>query len=608
MPPTLERLTGRDYLGLAAFCVALYGISLLGIRPLTMHEGVLPQTAQEMLADRDWLVPKIGGRPWLESPPLPQWITVSIASLFGRCDSLAIVRIGPLLMGTACVLLVAWMASVWYGRTHALVAGLVYATMYEIVQYSWLSEDEIFLCALVTLAVACFVRLEFAATGEEASPTNNPDASVTSTLVPAIRGFFSARPWGVLVLFIALGMTNLAKGLLFGTVMAAVPMAGFLLWNADRRRIGRYLWFWGFAAFAIVALAWPMSVIARIPDAVDIWKYDHVGRLDGEYVALTKPFWYYAKVLPGEIAPWTPVALLGLCLTARTAFRTRYSPERFLWCWAILTPVVFSLPTGKNHHYLLHCLAPWAVLSVPGLVWLRTQIVQAPRTSAWWNLLVWGGPGVVALWLFGDRLRGPEWLVPCLCLVWPAWVLLLSWGLPHANARYAAAVVFGSVAVGYVAGHGYAGWYADLCRDDTRFLQQVAEAADPDRPLLIDGHTESLDEFRLKFYLPARAALLHNLSFVADERFRGEEAYVVARLGAKQQLEEFGSASVVLQSAKTRREKSVADRWTLFRLRYRDDVAWQSSTGVRFSPMQVMQRAEGPFLQTAGRDDAATRR
>ena len=95
-----EALRRTDYLLLASFCLLFFGFSLVGGRPLSMHEGVLPQTAREMLSDHDWVVPKNGGRPWLESPPLPQWITVGIASVIGRCDEVWIVRIGPALMGS----------------------------------------------------------------------------------------------------------------------------------------------------------------------------------------------------------------------------------------------------------------------------------------------------------------------------------------------------------------------------------------------------------------------------------------------------------------------------------------------------------------------------
>ena len=222
-----NRVGQRDYLLLLGFCVILFGFSMISGRPLSMHEAVLPQSAREMLADGDWIVPKKGGAPWLESPPLPQWVTVSVASLFGRCDEVWIVRLPATLFATATVLMVTWMATHWFGRTIGLLSGFIMATTCELTRYSWLAEDEICLCGIVTATLALFTRVEFSLDAAEA-PSHRS----------FLRSFVGTRSGWMLAFFIVLGMTNLAKGLLFGTAMALVPIAGFLIWNADLRRIG----------------------------------------------------------------------------------------------------------------------------------------------------------------------------------------------------------------------------------------------------------------------------------------------------------------------------------------------------------------------------------
>ena len=55
-------------------------------------------------------------------------------------------------------------------------------------------------------------------------------------------------------------------------------------------------------------------------------------------------------------------------------------------------------------------------------------------------------------------------------------------------------------------------------------------------------------------------------------------------------------SAVVSQSDHTRRERSAADRFTLFRVHYSPDRPRVAADHVRISPMQVMQRAEGPYL------------
>jgi len=233
------RLRWWDYLSLAAFCLLLFGYYMVCGRPLSMHEARVPQTAREMLQNAsvqsaspmaiadNWLFPKSGGRPWLERPPLPHWIMIGTSLILGqRCDTEWIVRLPSVILGTLVVLLSAWMASVWFGRSVGLLSGFMLATMYEFYTYSILAEDEIYLAALVTLAMALFVHLEFASGRQW-------DRRVT---------FLGNRPWQVWGLFIVLGLSNLVKSPLLGVVVVAGPIGVFLLLNMQWPRLRRYVW------------------------------------------------------------------------------------------------------------------------------------------------------------------------------------------------------------------------------------------------------------------------------------------------------------------------------------------------------------------------------
>lgn len=584
-------LQTRDLLGLALFCCLFFGYSLIGGRPLTMHEGVLPQSAREMFADHDWVIPKNGGRPWLESPPLPQWITVGIASLFGHCDTIWIVRIGPALMGLLGVLATAWMAAGWFGRNLGICAGLILATTYEFALYSWHAEDEIYLCTIVICTMALFVRGEFFR-GESA--TEGP------------RPFFGLRPWGLLAFFVALGMTNLAKGLLFGTAHVLIPVTGFLLWNADGKRIRHYCWAWGWVAFAAVAVAWPLAAWLRYPDVLDLWFFDHVGRLDGHYEDITQPAYYYLKLYPTILAPWSLLVPWALYCSRGAAFKTRYSPERFLWCWALLTPLVFSLPTGKHHHYMLPAVAPWAMLCAPALARLHTAIQTWP--ARWRNPLpsavTIGLPVVAVLWITRGKLGGPAWLVPGLSVLVPLAAVGVSWGLTRPRARLAATVLFSTLALCFCIGYTIAGQKFDLSRHDAAFLAKVRETVGPKERIAVNTRLGSLEEFRIQFALDERALPLHNLSFLADDRIREKDLYVITRAEDAAELANYGTVQLLFQSEKTRREKSLGQRFTLFHLTFHENRPRISAAGIRISPMQTMQRADGPYLQ-ARRDTPA---
>ena len=348
---------------LTVYSAIVFGIAIVSGRPLSLHEAVLPQTARSMFADHDFVVPKIDAKrpssgeatmppaPWLENPPLPQWSTVAIASLFGRCDTEAIVRIGPTLYSILTVLCVAWVAALWFGRGIGVLSGLAMATTLEFTRYAWSSEDEIHLCGIMAVVMALFVKNEFGLPNIGWSSKAEPPLS----RLGFFRVLFGKRSLWLLAFFVALGVTNLVKGLLFGAVMAGAPIAVFLLGTRDFRRIAKYVWVWALLAYTVVMFAWPAAIYARYPDVTDLWFFDLGGRVSGNYTVTNAPIWYYPVNMLWMCAPWTVLVPFGLWATWKRCWNEPTSPERFLWCWAFVVPIVFSIPGGKHHHYLLHC-------------------------------------------------------------------------------------------------------------------------------------------------------------------------------------------------------------------------------------------------------------
>src|SRR5262249_61538522 len=78
---TMPSLRFRDLALLAACCAVLSAFPLLFDRTLSTHETVHCQNVREMRADGDWVIPHYGGRPWLERPPLPFWLTLPLPHL-----------------------------------------------------------------------------------------------------------------------------------------------------------------------------------------------------------------------------------------------------------------------------------------------------------------------------------------------------------------------------------------------------------------------------------------------------------------------------------------------------------------------------------------------
>jgi 4-amino-4-deoxy-L-arabinose transferase-like glycosyltransferase len=587
-PLASEKMRGSDYLLLLVLCAALYGWSAISGRPLTMHEARLPELAREMLQTGQWLLPQSGGRPWLERPPLPHWFIAGSDAIFGRTDREWIVRFPSAVMGACIVLLVAWMAGRHFGRTIGLLGGAAMATMFELYQYASLAEDDIYLAAIVCLAMALFVKAEFSE-GEEPPPV-----SAKSLLVR----FFTWRRWEVLGLFVLLGLSNLVKGPLVGTVPVVATVGVFLMGQRKLSRISRYIWLWGWIVFLILAIAWPYLAWRRYPGIWDNWMYDYRGQGE-ENFQFAKPWWHYLLMLPGyALLPWTLFAFIGLFATARAAWHRRSGFERFLWCWAIVPIVVLSIPGRKHHHYLVPVLAPWGILSGIGLFEASKVLFngKGPEWSRrpWFGLLVFGLPGAIALGAFARWIPGPTWVTIGLAGVWLVCVWLFYVGLSGRRGG----VVMASLLLGMVVAYGWAQSIAAPSSDNTaadmRFLRQVNRLVPSGEPLMINAATYTLDFFRLQFYLPADARLLHNLTFLRDQNITSPQVYVITRARDESALRQLGTVREIVQSEKTRRETSPLDRFTLYKLIF-DPHLRRYAVPEHIGVMEAMQRKEGPF-------------
>jgi 4-amino-4-deoxy-L-arabinose transferase-like glycosyltransferase len=575
-----ERLRCGDYSLIVVFCLVLCSVPLFTHRTLTTHETVHCQNVREMRCDGDWIIPHYGGRVWMERPPLPFWTTMAVVEVVG--DSPMAYRLAAFLVGLPCVLLVGWMASVWFGRGIGLTAGLILATMQEFTHYITGPEADIFLCLIVTAALAMFVHLQF-----QRWPA--PEES---------RSFVGGRPWALLGFFALLGLANLTKGLFFGDVFILLPIAVFLLANADLSAIRRYIWLPGWVAFLLVGAAWPVAAYLRYPDVLDFWKSDYLGRVNQGY--MQEPFWYYFVQLPVVLFPWSLPAVYGLWLTRHAALREPGSPERFLWCWAVVPVLFFSIPQGKHHHYLLSCMAPWAVLSARGAVAMWEYAKQTPWLEKHWRTLV-------ALAIVGDvalliaawkvHIPGPAWIVPAMIVGWPAMVLLAWWGTMHRDGRVAMGSVCAIFAVVYWGSYVYRSEYWDAYQQDSEFVQQACATVPIGAPLYVMDDDAPLHASWLLFYIPDRATLLHNVTFLLDDHITAPELYLIARAKTAKALRRFGTHEVLLQSVHSRYQFSPDDRYTLFRVHLDPGLAHQS--GVRISPMQATGRAPGPFLVPA---------
>jgi 4-amino-4-deoxy-L-arabinose transferase-like glycosyltransferase len=591
LPPQTWWRLDRSRTGLLALAaLLLFSVGLGSHRALTDHEALLAGSTKEMVQSGDWLLLRIGDQPWLEKPPLPQWLA-AVSALGWGTFSEGTMRLPFALCGVLVVLLVAGIMARLRNPTLGFLAGLVQATVVYQVSYARLAESDVVLQVFVLGAIAAFVHVE----------RSCRERGLTDQLPTDLA-------WWRFAFWLLLGGTNLAKGLVFGTVLVGLTCAGWVLleqqprlmtvchwlrqwmfsWGSVDRRHWRSQWhttspsprsdalepighvirrWWspsGMTLGLLIALAWPLAVAVRDPAALGLWLSHTVGRAAGS-LGYIKPWWYYLTTWPTQLLPWTPILLWVAPWSLRRAWRRPHQTEAFLWWWLASHPLLLSLSSGKHHHYLLYALPAASGLIALGLWRIGVLIGDARRRWVGWQV-TGGVVAVVAVvaaacvTVWRPEFTGPAWVIATL-------VLLLECGLIRSLRTHQARLAFGSLWLVIAAGHLYAQVAILPLRDpsaaDKAFLAEVARIVAPEAPLAASGCQEIA---RHIFYLDRPVVGVWNPRDLGRHLPKTGDWYVIARGTAADELLTHGRVEQVLQSRYTRRETQPADRYTLFRI------------------------------------------
>ncbi len=332
-----------------AFMAALAIFVGLGASRLTYHEAIWAQSAREMLASGLWLIPTLDGRPWLEKPPLGTWLIAASSTVFGRVDESA-ARLPSALAAIGLCLGVGTIASRRFGPSIGLYAGLVQATTLWTVLRGRLAEADLLLAAMIVGLMAVFDAVRMGST--------------------RIRGAF----------FVLIGLTSLVKGIGFGAVLVGATVLALMLWDRDRATFRAMRNPAGLLIAVLISLIWPLLVLARHAEALQLWTLHVTDRLAthpsqfageswGEYVL--SPLW--------QTLPWTPLALFGAWISIKRAIRERFGADRLLCAWAVVPMVLVSLASVRNGHYLIHALPAWSIWAAIALDRLQKWRETSPE-------------------------------------------------------------------------------------------------------------------------------------------------------------------------------------------------------------------------------------
>jgi 4-amino-4-deoxy-L-arabinose transferase-like glycosyltransferase len=355
---------------IVAFGASLLLVGLGGRRVLTYHEVVFAEPAKEMLATGDWVVPRIGGIPFLDKPPGTAWSIAAAMSLL-HSDSEFVVRLPSVVAALVAALVAAMLAARWFGRSYGILAGLLHLSSVHALLQGRLAEADTLLCAGVMIAMAVFGL----------------------TVVPGPRPRLDAR-WAPWLFYASLAWCALAKaGIGIAFVLSAC--AAYCLLTRDRRALRFLLDPIGLAVFAVGSLGWLALAVWRCPLVWDAMVLHHFGRFSGQQ-GHHEPLLAYFYLVPMMMLPWTPFVGMGLATVLRkgAAADPRW---RFLACWFVPGMCLLAASVYKSRHYPIPLLAPLTILASMGLVeYLAMRYrAQRPRRGLLAALTVVGSAGAI---------------------------------------------------------------------------------------------------------------------------------------------------------------------------------------------------------------------
>ncbi|WP_333840618.1 ArnT family glycosyltransferase [Pelomicrobium sp.] len=366
-----------------AFVLALWLLPLfvtLEFRPiLPVDETRVVSVAWEMWNRGDFLVPSLNGVPYADKPPLLFWIIHLGWALTGVNAWWP--RLVPALFALACLYL-----------THRLGRRL------------WPQMPEAAGAATLVLLGTTF--------WSAFSTGLVYDTTLSFFVLCGALGLLHAwqgRRWQGFALFgVSAGLGILAKGpvalLHLGLPALTAP------WWMQENRPPWSRWYLGLAAATLLGLvlaaAWALPAARAGGEAYaqQILWHQTADRMVSAF-AHRRPFWWYLPLLPLLLFPW--IAWPPLWRSLRSLIVSPDSGIRLTLIWSGLGLVAFSLLSGKQAHYLLPLLPPFALLAGRGLAQnpaIRPSDVLLPAAG----LVLLGGLFSLTPFL-GARLHLPSW-------------------------------------------------------------------------------------------------------------------------------------------------------------------------------------------------------
>ncbi len=520
--------------------IALFSFTILTsavgpTRSLTHHEVMFAQPAKEMLATGDFALPRFSEIPCTHKPPGTNWMIAGAMAITGS-QAEWIVRLPTAMAGAVAAVLVAMLAARWFGSLIGVVAGLMHATVYYVLQFGRLAEADMPLVASVTATMLVFAM-----------------ATVDSP-----RGRFERR-WTPWLFYACLGLAFQFKGLI-GPIFVMGGCGLYAVITRDRAAWRILLNPIGIGIFALCSAGWLAVVCITHPAFFADQIMEHFGRFRGELDGRKDPFYYFYQISL-ILLPWTPFCLAGLVW----ALRKRELPAQlraFVVCWIVPGLIVLSLSHFKSKHYPAPLMPPLLMIGAAAMVgfyrYRQTRSVAAHLFAA--------GAGVVGavIAIAALSVAQPEGYVTMIALVGAMLATQLAMVAFEYRRNLTAelATLFGGAWVIIIVALGLVTKYHDSYRDPTLLAAQANQIVPADETLYV----VDLLENQITYYLDRPVVRIDDQDeFATRAETAPTELFILGPENLESTLASLGQIETLERCASLRRYQTPDERLTLFR-------------------------------------------
>ena len=343
--------------------LAFYTLWLGNYPFFTPDEGRYSEIAREMVANSDYITPRLNGVVFLDKPALYYWLQAIAIHLFGVKEWA--LRLFPVLTAVLSCVYTYICGRHLFNRRTGLLSAIILATTSLYFGSSHYANMDLEVAVWISCSLLSFIT--------------------------AIKNHSNLRHYFLFAAYFFAALAFLTKGLI--AIVFPLMMIGIWIMVTSQWRILTSVHlFKGILLFLLMITPWYWLAEKATPGFLHFF---FITQQLSRFLSTTEfnnptPFWFYAPIILIGFFPWTYFLFQSLTHSIKNVCSRRheYSIESFLLIWVMIVCVFFSIPRSKTITYILpifpalalilgHYLASkWEAIHQPGIFWgMLSQII-----------------------------------------------------------------------------------------------------------------------------------------------------------------------------------------------------------------------------------------